>query len=158
MTVVLVPMVALGGILYAVAPFVRRHVRWPLAVLALAAAGSVVATKLSGDSFRNNKNLAAPQIQEKIVQHQSFGNNTMWFTLGLAAAVLLLTFAVPVTRAASPTRKGPDDTLVAPRQFGMSAMLVQVVLGVVVIGLAAASMYYVFRAGDSGAHMVWDGF
>ena len=157
-TVVLIPMLGLGGILYAVAPFVRRHMRWPLVVVALAAAGSTVATKLAGDSFRTNKNLQSPELQQRIAQHQSFGNTTMWLALGLAAAVLLLAFAAPVARAAPATRTGPDDTLVAPRRAGMPVMLVQVVLGVVVLGLTAASLYYVFRAGDSGAHMVWDGF
>jgi len=31
------------------------------------------------------------------------------------------------------------------------------VLAVVTVGLALASAYYVFRAGDTGAHVVWTG-
>jgi hypothetical protein len=35
---------------------------------------------------------------------------------------------------------------------------VTVVLAVLTIALAATSLYYVYRTGDSGAHIAWSGF
>ena len=154
--VVLVPLLALGGIAYAVAPMIRRHIRWPVGLLALAGPGAVVAAKLSGDQFKKNPNMSAPQQQAKISGHENFGNTTMWWTLGLGVAVLVLVLLVRATTA-SPTRRGPDDTLVTPRS-GSTPLVLQIILGVVTVGLAGITMYYVFKTGDSGAHMVWDGF
>jgi hypothetical protein len=153
--VVLVPLLALGGIAYAVAPFIRRHFRWPVGLLALAAPGAVVGAKLSGDQFKKNPNMSAPQQQAKIANHENFGNTAMWWTLGLGVAVLVL--VILVRAMPNPTRRGPDDTLVTPRSSG-TPLLLQIILGVVTVGLAGIAMYYVFKTGDSGAHMVWDGF
>ena len=154
--VVLVPLLALGGIAYAVAPMLRRHFRWPIGLLALATPAAVVAAKLSGDQFKTNPNMSAPQQQAKISNHENFGNTTMWLTLGLGVAVLVLVLLV---RAASsgPTRRGPDNTLVSSSSGG-SPLLLQIILGVVTVGLAGVTLYYVFKTGDSGARMVWDGF
>jgi hypothetical protein len=40
----------------------------------------------------------------------------------------------------------------------MQGTAVQVVFAVVVIGLAVASIYYVYRTGDSGARMAWGSY
>lgn len=156
--VVLVPLLALGGTAYAVAPFVRRHVRWPLMLLALATPAAVGAAKLSGDAFRRNGNLADAEVQDRITEHKEFGDLTLWLVLALAVVVLLLTFAAPGRRADRLVRRGTDDTLVNPPRRRAPAIVVQVVLAVVIVGLAAVSLFYVFKTGDSGAHMVWDGF
>ena len=151
--VVLVPLLALGGIAYAVLPMLRRHFRWTVALLAIAAPAAITAAKLSGDEFRKNKNMT-PQFQSTIDVHEGFGETAMWFTLGLGAAVLVLVFLVrPAARRTE--SRGPDDTLVSSAKQGL---IVQVVLGVVTVALAGITLYYVFRTGDSGAHMVWDGF
>jgi hypothetical protein len=135
---------------------IRRHFRWPVGLLALAAPGAVVATKLSGDEFKKNPNMSAPQQQAKIATHENFGNTAMWWTLGLGVAVLVLVLLVRATSAGA-ARRGPDDTLVTPRSSG-PPFVVQIVLAVVTVALAGIAMYYVFKTGDSGAHMVWDGF
>jgi cytochrome c biogenesis protein CcdA len=154
--VVLVPLLALGGIVYAVAPFARRHLRWVVGLLAVAAAGAVTAAKLSGDSFSKHKNFASPEFQSKISNHSEFGNRTWYFTLGLAVVVLALVVLVRPVTAGGTRGRGPDDTLVAPR--GGAPVILQVVFGVLTIGLAGVTLYFIFKTGDSGAHMVWDGF
>lgn len=153
--VVLIPLLALGAIVYAVVPGLRRHFRVVVGLLALAGPGAVTAAVLSGNTFRANKNLQAPQMQATITTHHNFGINTMWFTIGLGVATLLLVFLVaPAYRRRS--YRGNDDTLPAPART--SPMIVQVVLGVIVIALSGVTLYYVFKTGDSGAHMVYNGY
>src|SRR4051812_47035764 len=96
--VVFVPLLALGGIAYALAPPLRYRLRWPVALLALAAAGAVVAARLSGDEFRNRlqaKKLISAEYVTKIAAHKEFGDATMWAALGLALATLVFVLAVP---------------------------------------------------------------
>ena len=154
--VVLVPLLALGGIVYAVAPFTRRHLRWVVGLLALAGAGAITAAKLSGDQFKKNRNFSSAEMQATITKHMDFGNTTLYITLGLAVVVLALVILVRPAPAGGTKRRGPDDTLVAPRAG--SPLLLQVILGVLTIGLAGTTLYYIFRTGDSGAHMVWDSY
>lgn len=156
--VVLLPLLALGGVLYAVAPFTRRHFRWPLIFLAIAAPIAVYTAKLSGDAFSKHKNLAAPELQSQITDHKSFGDVLVWTAVALGLVVLVLAFAVPAGRTQVAERRSPDDTLVAPARRGPANLLIQGVLAVAVVGLAAVNLYYVFQAGDSGAGMVWTGF
>jgi len=146
--VVFVPLLALGAIVYAVFPALRFRFRWPVALVAVAAAGSVVAARLSGDAFRSRlieKKLASPEILAKLVEHKQFGDATMWATLGLALATLVFLLAVP----------GRPPGFESVRSGGL---FLQVVFAIVLIALSGASVYYVVRTGDSGAHIVWSGF
>jgi cytochrome c biogenesis protein CcdA len=153
--VVFIPLLAVGAIVYAVVPGLRRHFRVVVALFALAAPASVIAAVLSGNAFRTNKNLQSPQLQSSISTHHDFGINTMWFTIGLAVATLLLVFLVaPAYRRRS--YRGNDDALPSPSRS--APMVLQVVLGVIVVGLAGVTVYYVFKTGDLGAHIVWKGF
>ena len=80
----------------------------------------------------------------------------MLVTFGLSVVALLLVFLVrPVGRARTVLWRGPSDTLVS-RQG--SPVILQIILGILAIGTAGATMYFLFKAGDSGAHMVWSGF
>jgi hypothetical protein len=153
--VVLVPLLALGGVAYAVAPFLRRHLWLPVAFLALAAPAAIVAAKLSGDEFRKNPNMSV-EMQPRIDAHSGLGERAMWFSIGLAVLVLVL---IALVRAGGPARpkRGPDDTLASPPRGG-APLILQVLLGALTIGVAGATLYYVFRTGDSGAKMVWDRF
>ena len=153
--VVLVPLLALSAIVYAVIPGLRRHFRVVVGLFALAGPAAVGAAVLSGNTFSKNKNLQNPQQQASITTHHNFGINTLWFTIGLGVATLLLVFLVaPAYRRRS--YRGNDDTLPAPART--APIVVQVVLGVIVIGLAGVTLYYVFKTGDSGAHMVFTGY
>jgi hypothetical protein len=142
--VVLVPLLALTAILYAVWAGSRRHIRWPMIVLAVATPGAVFAAKESGESFSRSANFQAGEIQAKIEQHEGFGNTLFLVILGLAVVTLVMAFMVAVTLDATPRIKVP-----------VAAHWVVIALAVI---LGAAALYYIFRAGDSGAHMVWSGF
>jgi hypothetical protein len=150
-------MLALGGVLYAVAPFTRRYFRWPLILIAIAAPAAVWAAKLSGDALSEHRNLAAAEMQATISDHAAFGDVLIWLATGLGAAVLILAFAF-TGHVDQPAVRTDDDTLVAPRRRSGAVVAIGWVVGIATVGLAAANLYYVFKAGDSGANMVWSGY
>jgi hypothetical protein len=139
--VVLVPLLAVAGILYAVWPGARRHVRWTLIVLAVATPGAVFAAKESGEAFAKSDNFQSPELQSDIETHEGFGDNLFLVILGLAVVALALAYLV---------RPLPADSV------GPAAAHWALVGLTVLLGLAA--FYFVFKAGDTGANMVWDGF
>jgi hypothetical protein len=146
--VVFVPLLALGSVLYAVFAPLRYRLRWPVGLLALAGAGAAVLAHQSGEAFRRRlvaRNLASPEILDKLVQHKQFGDATMWATLGLAVATLVFVLAVP----------GRPPGFEHPRSGGV---ILQIIFALVLLGLAGTSVYYVVRTGDSGSHIVWKGF
>jgi hypothetical protein len=141
--VVLVPLLALTAVLYAVWPGSRRHIRWPLVALALAAPGAVFFAKESGETFSTNRAFQSPQVKALVAQHENYANSLFWWILGLAVVALVLAFLVPVSGGAAPIQ--------TPVAVHWAASGLAVVLAVV-------SAYYVYKTGDSGAHMAWEGF
>jgi uncharacterized membrane protein len=140
--VVLIPLLVLGAVAYAVVPRFRSRIGWAVVALAVAAPLAALFAKLSGDAFRQrliDKNNIGGQVLDRVNDHRSLGNITLWFTIALAVITLLFVFVT--------SRRAP-----AIPRWGI------VVVGVVVIGLAAASGYYVFWTGDFGARAVWEGF
>lgn len=154
--VVFVPLLAIGAVAYAVVPGWRRLLWWAVGLLALAGAGSTILARFSGVAFRQRllrKHLLTPEFTPKVDAHQHFGTVTMWVTIALAVVTLVLLWAVPRRPASG---GGSAGGVSAGGRSGGTA--VQVVFAVVVIGLAVASVYYVYRTGDSGARMVWGSF
>jgi glucan phosphoethanolaminetransferase (alkaline phosphatase superfamily) len=152
--VVFVPLLAIGSVAYAVLPGLRRLLWWAVALLALAGAGSTILARFSGVAFRQRllrKHLLTPEFTPKVDAHQHYGTVTMWVTIALAVVSLVLIWAVPRRRAAGAAGGGG-----ASNRGGGAA--IRVIFAVVVIGLAVASLYYVYRTGDSGARMVWGSF
>lgn len=143
--VVLIPFLVLAAVVFALVPQLRARVGWAVAALAVAAPLAALFAKLSGDAFRQrliDKNILGPNSQQllnRVNHHRSLGNNTLWFTIALGVMTLLLVFMT--------SRRAP-----AIPRWGT------LVLGVIVLGLAVASGYYVFWTGDYGARAVWEGF
>jgi hypothetical protein len=142
--VVLVPLLALVAVLYGVWPASRRHIRWPLVALAVAAPVSVFFARESGESFSANRAFQSPQMKAAIEQHEGYADKLFWVILGLAVVGLVMAFMVPATSAGVAAIKAPVAAHWAAA--GLSVVL------------AAAAAFYVYKTGDSGAHMVWDGF
>ncbi|MDT4987783.1 MAG: hypothetical protein QOI74_1877 [Micromonosporaceae bacterium] len=146
--VVFVPLLAGGALLYAFFPRLRYRLRWPVGVVALAAAVAAVSAHQSGNAFRSRliaKSLTSQAVLTKLVQHKQFGDAAMWATLGLAVATLVFLIAVP---GRPPGFEGPPT----------GGWILQMVFAGVLAILAAASVYYIVRTGDTGAHIVWKGF
>jgi hypothetical protein len=136
--VVFVPLLVAAGVAYAVLPFTRRWIAWAVIGLAVVAPLSAWFATLSGNAFRNDlaSQGIAPELLAQIDEHRGFGDRTLWAAIALAVLSVLL---------------------VAAQRMGArsSKLWVTVLLSVGVIGLSAVSLYYVFKAGDSGARAVW---
>lgn len=138
--VVFVPLLIVGALVYVLVPALRPKLDWAVVVLGVIAPLSALLAKLSGDAFRArmvNRHLATPAILSKIDEHRHFGTITLYVTIALGL-VALAAVLLPALRQRTPA--------------------VWVPLAVVTIGLSIATGYYVFRTGDSAAHIVWQGY
>jgi hypothetical protein len=136
--VVFVPLLVVGAIGYVAAPNLRPRITWAVFLLAIVAPLCALASKLSGDAFRARLvrlKLSSPQILTKIDEHRHYGTMTAIVTAALGVLTLLLVL-VPALR------KGPLGWVV----------------GAATVVVAVVTSYYVFKTGDTGAHIVWSGF
>jgi uncharacterized membrane protein len=143
--VVFIPLLIVAAIVYAAFPQVRGRIDWAVVALAIIAPIAALFAKLSGQDLKSQlieKKLTSPQLLVSIAQHNTYGNETFWWTLALGIVTLVLFVFTWRMRNA---------------EASSSAMTVRVVSTVVMLGLGAVVGYYVFRTGDTGAHMVWQG-
>lgn len=136
--VVLVPLLALGAVVYAVVPRWRPQTGWAVLLLAIVAPICAYVTRESGLKFyyRVIARGISPRGRVMLDQHMHFGTRTMWYSIALGGVTLILVAATLRSRASLPR-------------------FASIGLAVITIALAAISGYYVFRTGDSGAHVVW---
>jgi hypothetical protein len=181
--VVLVPLAAVGALLSAVWPAVRRQFG------ALAVAAAAVATVLvpiatgSGENFE--RRLGA---EELVKNHSSWAGRMLPTMIVLLVAVVALVLVDIVTRSAelasvsavpagvgggpaeAPERRDAPPLTVVDRRVAavMPASLrsaaadgrlrtVNVVLAVVVVIVALIALYVCFQTGESGARAAWGG-
>ncbi|MEQ4301004.1 DUF2231 domain-containing protein [Plantactinospora sp. B6F1] len=142
--VVFVPLLALVSTGYAVLARSRFRSRldWAAAVLAVAAPASAFFAMRSGEELQKvliAKNYG-PEILQKVVEHQGYGELTFRWSLALGVVTLAL-LAVTGTRARARS---------VPGWLGL-------LLGAVVVVLAAVNVWYVYLTGDTGAEAVWQG-
>jgi len=134
--VILAPIAALVALAY-LRPAWRDRLRWPMLVLALVAAASVVLAYLSGNSFRDaNDFFTTPpsEVTDQIDEHADLGTIALWVTLGFALIAALNAW-----------RHDHADVL-------------RRILGVLLALDAVAVLVVVILTGDSGAQAVWSGF
>jgi uncharacterized membrane protein len=135
--VVFVPLLVLAALVYALVPRLRPRVGWLLVGLAVIAPLCTLASKLSGDAFRARlaRHHASAQLLAQVDGHRHLGTILVYLAAGLGVVSLLLVL-LPAAR----------------RTEALSLALV-----VLTVGLSLASAYYVFRTGDTGAHIAWGG-
>lgn len=131
-TVVLLPVTALVALAYVALGGRREQLRWPLLVLALAAAVLVFVTTMSGEDLLDNRfqGLTGP-LAERVEDHEELGlrlRTATWMFAGLAVLTVLL------------HRRG------GPLRWVLWALLAAAAVVVIVL---------VFLAGESGARAVW---
>jgi uncharacterized membrane protein len=152
--VVFIPLLAAGSIVYAAWPPFRSRITWAVLLLAVIAPLSALFAKLSGQNFKTRliaDKVVSPQILAKIVQHNSYGNKTFWWTVALGVLTLVfLAYTWQASRAPTGAAAGgsTDGSWTAMR---IGSTVVMLVVGGIV-------GFYVFKTGDSGAHIVWGGF
>jgi hypothetical protein len=141
--VIFIPLMIVGAIVYAAWPRVRPKIVWAVVALAVIGPLSALLAKLSGQNLRQhliNNHFPAP-ILAKINQHMSYGTTTLWWTIALGVVTLGVVWYLWRVVPAGGTES------VAVRAAGI----------VVTVALGAFTGYYVFRTGDTGAHIVWNG-
>jgi len=139
--VVFTPLAGLLAIAFAVVPRWRWLSRWPTAVGALAALGSVLLAKLSGESFLD----ARPELAPAVRVHQDRTDLLMWVVIGffviVAAAVWMLGSTTPL-----PSGRGARDSV---------ASWTDKLLPILVVLSSLAVIVQVVLTGDAGSRAVW---
>jgi hypothetical protein len=110
----------------------------------IAPAGTFVA-RSAGMAFRARlirEKAVSDQDLKKIGIHYGYGTNLLWYSIALGVLGLLLV-GVQMVRA----RRGSSG----------GGPVVWIVLSALTVVAAGVSGYYVFKTGDSGAHIVWQG-
>ncbi|MBA2559851.1 MAG: hypothetical protein H0V07_08185 [Propionibacteriales bacterium] len=135
--VVLVPLAALLGVLFAV-PRTRAWSRLPLPLVALGALGSVFVARQSGQSLKETLGLdrGGSKVAALVAEHQSRANLLM---------ILVVIFAVIAVAAFVLSRDLAQFN--GPIAMAVSALLV---LGAIVVG------FQTYRVGDIGSRAVWN--
>lgn len=167
--IVLVPLLALLGILYVVIPPLRRHLGWAVFVLTILTPASVFVARLSGEKFRTAEIFADAATQ--INKHEGYSTVLFWLLVALAPITWLFGALERGRRAARSRRPEPaplppsegDDDTATTRQLtpdrddpaGKGRVIVMIVLGLVMLGLIGVSGYYAYKTGESGARMAW---
>ncbi|NMO50283.1 hypothetical protein HH310_03625 [Actinoplanes sp. TBRC 11911] len=167
--VIFVPLLALGALVYAVVPRWRSKIGWAVALLAVIAPLSTLVAKLSGTKLYNrliDQGLSG-RGKEILDDHMSFGTTTWWLSLALGLVTLVMVGLTVRSRT-------PDRTMVnagagaggsggatlaresaAETRTAGVPRIVEIVLAIAMVVLAALAGYYVFRTGDAGATAVW---
>ncbi|MFC7545150.1 DUF2231 domain-containing protein [Plantactinospora sp. GCM10030261] len=140
--VALVPMLILAAVAYALVPRFRSKVGWLAGLLSVAAVAAVYVAKESGEQLEAvlvAKNYP-PEILGQVTEHAALADLLFWWTLGLAAATLLLLL---ITSGYRRVRALPT--------------WLSWLLAAVVVVLAGVTGWYVYQTGDTGARAVWEG-
>ncbi len=145
-TVVMVPLAALLGVLFAV-PRLRRWAALPLALVAVAAAVSTYVSVESGEALKEAGGLGAAglggPVADLVERHEDLAGQLLWLVVGYAVlAVAAVLVATRSDRAATS----------ATRRQGVvvTALSVLLVLGAGVVG------FQTYRVGDAGTEAVWN--
>ncbi|WP_416956923.1 DUF2231 domain-containing protein [Nocardioides sp. T5] len=136
--VVLGPLAALTGLVYAAVPRWRWLLRWPLVVLAVVTAVTALVAVAAGEDLL----AARPELAPIVEDHEEAGEMLRNVALGYAAVSALAAWALGGVSALASGR-GARET-----RFGIP---VAVLLAVGAVALLVT----VYLAGDSGAKAVW---
>jgi hypothetical protein len=160
--VVLVPLAALGGIVCAVWPAVRRHFG------ALTVLGAVVATALVPVATGSGKDFEHRLGAEELVRNHQHWAERMLPAMGVLLVSLIALVLLDVLRRSAVTGRAPltvvDRRIAAVLPSGLrrtaatgGLRMVSVAVAVVVVLAALAALYICLQTGESGARAVWGG-
>lgn len=137
--VVFVPLLALGAVVYALVARWRAKIGWAVIALAVIAPLCTLVSRLSGQKLYERQQGIKGPARELLDAHMGYGTRTFLFTLALGVVTLVM-------------------VLLTLRKSGPLPRVASLALAVLVVALAAISSYYVYKTGDSGAHVVWGTF
>jgi hypothetical protein len=145
--VIFVPLLILGALVYGLVPRWRGRVDWAVVLLAIATPVSCLLARQSGLALRARlirEHAVSTQDLAKIDAHQSYGTRALL----LSCLLGLLVLAMVGVQVARRRRSAGAGTGFDPLSIGVFA---------VTVAASAVTGYYVFRTGDTGAHIVWQG-
>lgn len=142
--VVFIPLAAVLGIVFAVAPRWRWLTRWPTAALSVAVVGLGFLATSSGESLEES---SAASVERAVEEHAERGDALAWLLVGFAVLAVLGAYALSGTTALA-SGKGAWQSRIPALEKVMPALLVLGALAVLVM---------VVLVGDSGARAVWTG-
>lgn len=138
--VVLGPLAALTGLVYAAVPRWRWLLRWPLLVLAVVTAVASVVAAQAGEALLDMR----PELEPLVEEHEELGELLRTVSLGY---VLVAGFAAWALGGVSALASGRG----AQESRGVLGTVSAVLLVAASIGL----LVVLFLAGDSGSQAVW---
>lgn len=144
--VVLIPVTVIAAIVLALrADWLERY-GIALAVVSIVTMSSIFLTMHAGSALEQELHLQGRAAQ--LIHEHSHAANILAVLYVLFTACLILAFAAARISGGRPTGLGLADTVLGPRaMFGA--------LRVLLLVLAVAGGFFVFRVGDLGAKAVW---
>ena len=156
-TVVLLPIAALGSLLTALWPAVRRRFGWLTVAAAAVATALVPVSTISGENLEEGLGGGNPLID----RHQELADLMIWWALGLFVAVAALMVLHTAAERRAKTSDfdadgGGGDVATATRTKPSTGVTVGLVVAMVAtVGLAVGTGVHIYRVGDAGARTVW---
>lgn len=151
-TVVLLPIAAVGSLLTAVWPAVRRRYGWLTVAAAVVATILVPITTSSGRDLKEGLGGGNPLID----RHEQLADLMLWWSLGMTVAVIALMvlheLSTRQTRTAEPDTGGATTTATKP-SAGLAVGMVVAMLATVALSIGTG--IHIYRVGDAGARTVW---
>lgn len=146
--VVLTPLACLVSILFAMRSGWRYLTRRPAAVLAVLAAASVWAARLTGVSLRDDRFGSLPKtstVVEAIQRHQSYADILSLLVLAFAVFTLIGTWLLG----------GPSGFASGAGAKQVESPLAERFIAVVIVVVSLLTLVYVVLTGDAGARAAW---
>lgn len=151
-TVVLVPLAALLGVVFAV-PRLREWARWPLALVGPGAAVATWVSMQSGERLErvlsDNGGLGGA-LEDLVERHEELAEQLEWMVI--VYAVIALAAALLVDRGGARRPAGSDP----PARSAVGSSALALVFSVLLVVGAVAVGVQTYRVGDAGAKAVWN--
>jgi hypothetical protein len=146
--VMFVPLQVAAAIAYSLVPWARRNIGWLVVTLAFIGPLTAWFARLSGEALRTR--MAGQGVTDftQIDKHAGYSVYAWYFSMGLGLLMILL---VIVRRG-----QATVDGYTGKPTSGDSPVLA-ILLTVLTLVAAGVTGYYIFKTGDSGAHVVWQG-
>jgi uncharacterized membrane protein len=139
--VVLTPLAVVSVVAFALWPRHRWLTRWPALAITVAAAGSVVVARLSGESLLESR----PELARLVADHQDRAAVLVPLTIALLVLVAVGAWSLGGPSALASGRGARDSRVVA----------LDKVLPAVLVLVSVAVLVAVVLTGDSGSRAVW---
>lgn len=148
LVVVAVPLCLVLAVLFAI-PRTRNWARWALGLVAVGTVAVTFVAKESGEALETAMKIVPGRdpVGVLIAQHSQLATQLFYITIGFAVVAVVSVFVV------GPKAKPTDPT---PPPPSTGRRVLDLVLVIALVGLAAVAAFWVYRVGDLGARAAWN--